>query len=126
VDSKRGYFGPGGKVIKEYGLPTSIFDDSNVEESVNEEDLKTLNLTYGEDKETKKKTYDYSGFIYVPQDLAIVTKEYDRTDLEDETEGPQPDDSFENEPTSDRSALTDITQDAVKDNKQNFLECKLG
>jgi hypothetical protein len=135
IDSKRGIAQAAGKVVKEYGLPESIFDDNNIT-TVDEEEVREMekNDYYKETKEGKL-IYDYSGFHHVPSSMAIAVKGIYKDTLEEDTEGEVPGTALgafsENvkdfpEGFGEKTPLTDIKQEAIKDNEQDYLHCKIG
>lgn len=93
IDGKRGISQPAGKVIKEYGLPESIFDTNNImpvtEEEVREMERDSSGI-FGIGKETGKIVYDYRGFHHVPSSMASVVNYNSRDNFEEDTEGAQP------------------------------------
>jgi hypothetical protein len=84
IEGKRGIQEPAGRVIKEYGLQTSIYDANNVER-VSEDEIKGMMENAPHEKQGKT-AYNYEGFQYIPTELMTVTKYYPREDADSETE----------------------------------------
>ena len=130
IDSKRGYNGAAGKIIKEYGLASSIFDDNNIKTVSDDEVREMENTNYYKETAEGKMIYDYSEFHYVPSVLATVAKEYTDGDPEGDTESATPVAETTTVETpevqKEKSPLTDVKTEAIKDNEQDYLHCKIG
>jgi hypothetical protein len=77
-----------------------------------------------------KLIYDYSGFHHVPSSMAIAVRNDVRDNLEEDTEGTRPVEETiaveTPETTKEKSPLTNVKNEAIKDNEQDYLHCKIG